>query len=54
MWNDEYSDFVNESYEKCEIYPRSKVTPTRPIVSLSLANDFNDAVAIDLKHWKNN
>ena len=54
MWNEEYSDFVNELYEKCEICHRFKVTPPRPIASLSLTNDFNDAVAIDLKHWKNN
>ena len=53
MWNDEYSDFINELYEKCEICHRFKVTPSRPIVSLSLANDFNDAAAIE-KHWKNN
>ena len=54
MWNEEYSDFANELYEKCEICHGFKVTPPRPVASLSLTNDFNDAVAIDLKHWKNN
>ena len=54
MWNDEYSYFVNELYEKCEICHQFKVTPPRPVASLSLAYGFNDAVATDLKHWKNN
>ena len=52
IWNDEYSDFVIELYEKCEICHRFKVIPPRPLASLSLANDFNDAVGTNLRHGK--
>ena len=30
-----------------------KKTPMRPAVSLPLATKFNEAVAMDLKYWKN-
>lgn len=30
------------------------MTPSRPVVSLPLATEFNEAVAVDLKEWKPN
>lgn len=42
-------DAVSESCETCKKY---KKTPARPVVSLPLATEFNEVVAIDLKEWK--
>ena len=39
---------VCSSYQICKIYKR---TPLRPVVGLSMAAEFNETVAIDLKQW---
>ena len=36
----------------CNICQKYNKTPARPIVGLSLAKDFNDTVAMDLKIWR--
>ena len=47
----EYMNLIDEATENCDICPKWKKTPSRPIVSLPLANEFNDVVALDLKIW---
>ena len=37
--------------DNCEICLRYKRTPARPAVSLPLAYNFNDVIAMDLKYW---
>ena len=47
-------DFVDRVTENCEVCKRSKKTPARPVVSLPLATELNEVVAVDLKEWKPN
>ena len=42
---------IDDVTEKCEICPKWKKTPSRPIVSLPMATEFNETVAMDLKIW---
>ena len=46
--DEEYDQCIDEISEGCEICKKYQRTPSRPIVSLPLAKDFND-VAMDLK-----
>ena len=50
--DEEYDQCIDEISEGCEICKKYQRTPSRPIVSLPLAKDFNDVVAMDLKEWK--
>ena len=43
---------VNLKSKNCQVCKRSKRTPARPVVSLPIATEFNEAVAMDLKVWK--
>ena len=54
IWGDEYNTIADQIYESCEICKKIKRSPPRPAVALPLASEFNDAAAIDLKHWKGN
>ena len=54
IWGDEYNTIADQIYESCEICKKIKKIPPRPAVALPLASEFNDAVAIDLKHWEGN
>ena len=42
---------IEDVSTNCDICKRYKRTPPRPVVSLPLAQDFNDTVAMDLKIW---
>lgn len=44
-----YAEDVSSS---CEICMKYKKTPSRPIVSVNIAREFNEVVAIDLKEYK--
>ena len=39
--------------ENCDICVKLKKTPPRPIVSMPIANSFNDVISMDLKQWRN-
>ena len=43
---------VDKVTESCDVCKRYKKTPTRPVVSLPLASEFNEVEAVDLKEWK--
>ena len=45
----ELVDLVSENCQVCKRFIR---TPARPVVSLPISNEFNEAVAMDLKVWK--
>ena len=46
-------NIIDEMNKNCEICKRYKRTPSRPIVSMPMAQQFNDVVAMDLKTYEN-
>ena len=51
-YTDEHMVCVDKVTENCELCKQYKKTPARPVVSLPLATEFNEVVAVDLKEWK--
>lgn len=47
----EYDTLIEDISNNCEICLKYKRVPSRPVVSIPLARDFNEAVAMDLKEW---
>ena len=43
---------INEVYANCDICIQTSRTPSRPIVCMPMASEFNDVLAIDLKIWR--
>ena len=52
-WTSDMSDILDNIIENCTGCIMRRRNPDRPAVAMSLASDFNEKVAIDLKHWKN-
>ena len=50
----EHLECVDRITDNCSVCKQYKKTPARPVVSLPLATEFNEVVAIDLKEWKPN
>ena len=52
-WKEEYKQNMNIVYDKCQQSGacRFKAKVTRPVVAMSLASDFNEKIAMDLKKW---
>ena len=48
----EFLDLVEIISAECDICKKYKKTPSRPVVCIPLARDFNECVAMDLKEWK--
>ena len=44
---------IEKVYNSCEICKRYSKTPPKPVVAMPLDRSFNEAVAMDLKEWKN-
>ena len=53
-YTEEHLECVDKVTENCDVCKRYKKTPARPVVSLPLATEFNEVVAVDLKEWKPN
>lgn len=51
-WREEYDNDLTDIYAKCNLCKMYAVTPPRPVVSLPMATQFNEKVAIDLKQYK--
>ena len=53
-WQPEYNDSVNKVYDKCKSSGlcRFKDKIYKPVVSLPMASEFNEKIAMDLKLWK--
>ena len=47
----EILDEVDSFSSKCEVCAKFRKTPSRPVVAMPIATDFNEAVAMDLKVW---
>ena len=47
-----YFSFVNKISDECDICKKYRRTPSKPIVSMPMAREFNETVAMDLKEWK--
>ena len=52
-WKEEYKLNMDKIHEKCQQSGlcRFKDRITRPVVAMSLASDFNEKIAMDLKKW---
>lgn len=47
----EYDTSTEDITENCDVCMKYTKTPPRPIMSLPLARDFNEVIAMDLKEW---
>ena len=52
-WTPDMSVMIDNIIENCTGCIMRRRNPDRPAVAMSMASDFNEKVAIDLKHWKN-
>ena len=52
--DDEMNKCVDEISDSCEICVKYKKVKPKPIVGFPLAKEFNETVAMDLKHWSGN
>ena len=48
----DYCDFVEKISDACDICKKFRRTPSKPVVCMPMAKEFNETVAIDLKEWK--
>ena len=51
QWKDEYSNLLEDIGNTCELCKRCAKTPSRPVVGLPMASQFNEKVSMDLKQW---
>ena len=49
QWKDEYSNLLEDIGNMCELCKRYAKTPSRPVVGLPMASQFNEKVSMDLK-----
>ena len=52
VWSDDFNRILDPMYENCQICKQFHKTPARPVVAMTLATEFNEAVCMDLKTWK--
>ena len=52
--NDEFLDIVKEQCDLCEVCQKFKHPPSRSVVGLPLADNFNQVVCMDLKEYIHN
>ena len=52
IMNEHYFQLVNQISETCDICQKFKRSPSKPVVSMPMAREFNETVAMDLKEWK--
>ena len=51
QWKHDYQEILEDIGEKCNLCKKYMITPPRPSVGLPMASQFNEKVAMDLKHW---
>ena len=51
QWKDEYSNLLEDIGNTCELCRRYAKTPSRPVVDLLMASQFDEKVSMDLKQW---
>ena len=52
VWCDDYRETIACIQERCDLCKLYAKTPSRPVVAMPQAKFFNEKVAMDLKHWK--
>ena len=52
VWTAELQTSLSQVYNKCEVCKIFKQTPPRPAVTMPMAHQFNEVIAMDLKKWK--
>ena len=50
-WKVEYSNLLEDIGNTYELCKRCAKTPSRPVVGLPMASQFNEKVSMDLKQW---
>jgi transposase InsO family protein len=53
VWKSSFDELFGKMYDNCQICKQFKKTPARPVVAMPMAKEFNEAVCMDLKKWKN-
>ena len=51
IWRDDYESTISDIEQKYEICKKYSKTPPNPVVSMPMAKEFNEKVAMDLKQW---
>ena len=54
FWSEDCGSIIEELYDQCGVCKQYAKTPSRPVVALPMATEFNECVAIDLKYWRQN
>ena len=52
VWKDNFEGQLLETEQKCNLCKAYAKTPPRPVVSMPMAKEFNEKVAMDLKQYK--
>ena len=52
VWKDEFEGHLLEIEQKCNLCKTYAKTPPRLVVSMPMAKEFNEIVAMDLKQYK--
>ena len=52
VWKDEFEGHLLEIEQKCNLCKTYAKTPPRLVVSMLMAKEFNEIVAMDLKQYK--
>ena len=52
VWKNDYLDILSTIEENCQLCKKYTKSPPRPVVSVQMAHEFNEKVAMDLKQWK--
>lgn len=51
-WKEEHEKLLTDIENQCELCKVYSRTPSRPVVGMPMAKEFNEKVAMDLKQWK--
>ena len=51
-WEDGHKEILDKIRDDCNTCKKFARTPSNPVVSMPMANEFNQIVAMDLKQWK--
>ena len=51
-WEKRFEQAIDQIYSQCDICKVYARTPSKPVVALPMAREFNEVVAMDLKYWR--
>ena len=53
LWTKQLVTIVDEVYDQCDTCKQTARCPSRPVVCMPVAREFNEVVTLDLKLWRN-